>query len=105
MRNEETDFPARGKNRSKGCLSLIAAIVLACFILILTAIVGIIALDSISLRGQGYTFPKRVERYKVACQFLWADFREALSRMHSEPQVIRCPADPPESESEPEAEQ
>ncbi|MBP5585220.1 MAG: hypothetical protein J6Y92_02565 [Lentisphaeria bacterium] len=106
MQNDETGFPQREKHQAKGCLLLIATVVLVFLALVIAGIASIIVVDTVRLRGEGYTFSRRVERYKVACQFLWFDFKEAVSRKSSEsapvePEVIQCPADPPESESEP----
>jgi hypothetical protein len=85
MQDEKKDSSSPDKKgefprRAKGCMHLIASILVACFILVITAIAGIIIVDSISIRGEGYTMSQRVERYKVACQFIWADFRSWVSR-------------------------
>ena len=100
MQNDETDFPKQGKRQAKGCLFLIATAVLVFFALVVAGIASIIVVDTVRLRGEGYTFPRRVERYKVACQFLWFDFKDAVSRKISNSEEIREPADPPESEPE-----
>ena len=98
-----------GSRRAKGCCLLAVTVILALFALALAAILSILIIDSVSLRGEEYTFHQRMKRYKVACQFIWADFKEAVSRKFSESspvelEIIQCPADPPESEpgSEPE---
>ena len=114
MQNENTNHSSqekddRGPHQAKGCCLLLVSILVACGILILAGIACIIIVDSISLRGEDHSLSWRVERYKVACQFIWADFKEAVSRKFSESspvelEIIQCPADPPESEpgSEPE---
>lgn len=84
MQNDETDFPAQEKEKSgsrqaKGCLLLIATTILVIFALVIAAALGIIVVDTVSLRGENYTLEQRVKRYKVACQFLWYDFKEAVS--------------------------
>ena len=88
MQNDETVFPTQEKNnggsrRAKGCLLLIATIVLVIFALVMAAAVCIVIVDSVSLRGEDYTLERRVERYKVACKFLWADFKDTISRKKS----------------------
>ena len=90
MQNDETDFPARKKEKSgsrqaKGCLLLIATVILVPFALLIAAIACIILVDSFTIRGENYTLERRVERYKVACQFLWYDFKEAVSGKKSDP--------------------
>jgi len=85
MQNDETDFPAQEKGsgaprRAKSCLFLIATAILVTFALIIAAAVCIIIVDTVSLRGEEYTLERRVERYKVACKFLWADFKDTVSR-------------------------
>ena len=107
MQNDKTEFPAREKHQAKGCLLLIATVVLVIFALAVAGIASIIVVDTINLRGEGYTFSRRVERYKVACQFLWADFREAVAGRFSESspveqEMIQCPVESPESEPESE---
>ena len=110
MQNDETDFPAqekhsRGSRQAKGCVCLFASIALILFALVIAAIVCIVILDSVSIRGEGYTMERRVERYKVACRFIWEDFKDAVTRwkMKSssspvEPEIIQNPADSPEVE-------
>ena len=109
MQNDETGFPQREKHQAKGCLLLIATVVLVFLALVIAGIASIIVVDTVRLRGEGYTFSRRVERYKVACQFLWVDFKGAVSKRFSksspvEPEVIQCPVESPgnEPESEPE---
>ena len=85
MQNDETDFLAqekddRGSRQAKGCLCLFASFVLILFALVMAAIVCIIIVDSVSLRGEEYTLERRVERYKVAARFIWADFKDTVSR-------------------------
>ena len=85
MQNEESDFPAREKSsrssrQGKGCLLLIATTILVIFALVIAAAVCIIIVDSVSLRGEDYTLERRMERYKVACKFIWADFKNSISR-------------------------
>ena len=100
MQNDKTAFPTGGKHQAKGCLLLIATAVLVFLALVVAGIASIIVVDSVRLRGEGYTFSRRVERYKVACQFLWADFKEAVSKKISKTEEIQEPVDPPESEPE-----
>ena len=90
MQNDETDFPAREKEKSgsrqaKGCLLLIATVILVLFALLIAAAACIIIVDSVALRGENFSLERRVERYKVACQFLWYDFKEAVSGKKSDP--------------------
>ena len=66
--------------QGKGCLLLIATLILVVFALVITAAVCIIIADSVSLRDEEYTLERRVERYKVACKFIWADFKDTVSR-------------------------
>ena len=85
MQNDETDYPAREKHnrafrQAKGCLLLLATVVLVLFALVIAAAACIVILDSVSLRGKEYTMERRVERYKVACQFLWYDFKDTVSK-------------------------
>jgi hypothetical protein len=105
MQNEESGFPSREKHSAKSCCLLVMTAVLVGFILILSAIACIIIVDTVSLRGEDYTLSRRVERYKVACQFLWVDFKTAVSRFSgsevSEPQRIEHHVAPSESEPEP----
>ena len=112
MQQEDTDSPPGKKHAAKSCCLLALLVSIAGFFLVLTAIAGIIIVDSISIKGEGYTLERRVERYKVACQFIWVDFKTWVSGRFSEsspsePEVIQCPADPPESvpefEHEPES--
>ena len=77
------------------------------FALVLAAVACIVIVDTIGLRGEDYTVSRRVERYKVACQFLWFDFKDWVSGKHSktspsEPEGIQSPADSPGSEPESE---
>ena len=85
MQNEESVFPAQEKSgrtsrQGKGCLLLTATAILVMFALVIAAAVCIIIVDTVSLRGEEYTLERRVERYKVACQFLWADFKDTFSK-------------------------
>ena len=105
MPNEDTDFPKREKNAAKSCCLAALIVCLGLFLLVFTAIAGIIIVDTINLRGEKMTLSKRVERYKVACQFIWFDFKEWVSGRSSgsspsEPEIIQCPAEPPETEPE-----
>ena len=84
MQNDKTDFPAQkksgsGSRQAKGCLILIATTILVIFALVIAASLGIIVVDTVSLKGENYTLEQRVKRYKVAFQFLWYDFKEAIS--------------------------
>lgn len=103
MQNEETDFPKREKWTAKSCCLLTLAVGLACFILVTGALACLVIADTASLKGEGYTLSRLMERYKVACQFLWFDFKDRISRKdRSETQTVSCPADPPETELETE---
>ena len=108
MQNEKTDFPPQEKKQAKSCCLLSAIAILVCLLIIMTGIVGILFLDFINLKNEDHTLSWHAKRYKVACQFLWFDFKDTFSRNNpSETQVISCPAEPPESEppeSEPETE-
>ena len=89
MQNEKTDSPARekqnkGPRQAKGCFLLVATIGLILLSLFVVAAAGIIIMDSIRLRGEEYTLQQRVERYKVACKFLWFDFKDSVSRKNSD---------------------
>lgn len=88
MPDEKTDFPEPRENngefrQAKGCLLLIATTILVLFVLVMATVLCIIVADTISLRGEEFTWERRVERYKVACQFIWADFKDTLSRKKS----------------------
>ena len=90
MPNDDTDFPARKKHGSasrqaKGCLLLIATIVLVLFALVIAAAACVIIVDSVTLRGENLTLERRVQRYKVACQFLWYDFKDTVSKKKADP--------------------
>ena len=104
MQNEETDFPPQekhgmGSRRAKGCCLLAVTVILALFALALAAILSILIIDSVSLRGEEYTFHQRMKRYKVACQFIWADFKGWVSEKPGEPEAIQDPAElPPEDD-------
>ena len=105
MQNEETDPSKREKRSANSCCLLTLAVGLACFILVTGALACLVIADTASLKGEGYTLSRLVERYKVACQFLWYDLKDRISRKdRSETQTVSCPADPPETdpESEPE---
>ena len=109
MPNEAPNSTAKEKNAAKSCCLAAFAVGLGFFLLVFTAIVGIIVVDTINLRGEKFTLSKRVERYKVACQFIWFDFKDWISGRSSksspsEPEIIQCPAEPPESEQESEFE-
>lgn len=98
MPNKEADFTKQEKNAAKSCCLAALIVAIGCFLLVFIAIAGIIIVDTINLRGEKMTMSKRVERYKVAGQFIWFDFKDWVSRQFSEPEIIRCPADPPETE-------
>jgi len=109
MPNEEAESLNRGKKTAKGCCLAALAVILGFFLLVFTAIACIIIVDTVNLRGEKFTLSKRVERYKVAAQFIWFDFKDWASRRFSkssptEPAIVQCPADPPESEDESELE-
>jgi hypothetical protein len=89
MQNDETNFPAQETNNGylrqvKGCLLLITTTILVLFALAIAAAAGIIIVDSVTLRGEEYTLERRVQRYKVACQFLWYDFKDFVSGKKSD---------------------
>ena len=111
MQTDDTDTssPVREKNTAKSCCLLTLAFGLACILLLTAGIACVIIVDTINLKVEEHTLSWRVERYKVACQFLWFDFKDWISRKESgsspsEPEIVPCPADPPEFESEPETE-
>ena len=107
MQNEETDPSKREKRSAKSCCLLALVVGLACFILVTGALACLVIADTASLKGEGYTLSRLMERYKVACQFLWYDFMDRISRKdRSETQTVSYPAEPPENglESEPETE-
>ena len=95
MQNERTDLPSPEKRTAKSCCLLALAVGLGCFLLVLTALAGIIIADTIQLRGEGLTLERRAERYKVAVQFIWVDFTRWVSGRFSD-------APPPENEPPPE---
>ena len=108
MPNEETDLPPREKHATKSCCLLTLTVSLGLFLLVFTAVAGIIIVDTINLSGEKIPLSKRVERYKVASQFIWVDFKGWLSRRFSksppsEPEIIQCPAEPPDSEPDSES--
>ena len=89
MPNEESDPHPRkmkdtGGRQAKGCCLLFVSIFIACVILVVAGIAGIIIVDTVNIRGEGYTFPQRVQRYKVAGQFLWVDFKTWVSKRFSD---------------------
>ena len=101
MQNDETDFPPpekrnRGFRRAKGCCLIAATAILVFLALATAAIVSILMIDTVNTRGEGFTFSQRMERYKVACQFIWFDFKSMFSeKKQDEPEIIECPAEPP----------
>ena len=123
MQNEETNPATREKNTAKSCCLLTLVVSLVCLLIITTGIVCLIIVDTINLRGEEHTLSWRAERYKVACQFLWFDFKDWVSKKYSrtvyvddfragessptEPEIVQGPAESPgsELESEPEPEQ
>lgn len=101
MRNEETNPPSQKRNdegyrQAKGCCVLFVSVLIACVILVIAGIAGIIIVDTVNIRGEGYTFSQRVQRYKVAGQFLWFDFKTWMSRKLSDKHE---PEPPDESDS------
>ncbi len=84
MQNEEANPPAREKHPAKSCCLLALTVCLALFLLVLTALAGIIIADTIQLRGENMTLERRAERYKVAAQFIWVDFTRLVSRRFSD---------------------
>ena len=103
MPNEEAESPNRGKKTAKSCCLAALAVILGFFLLVFTAIACIIIVDTVNLRGEHFTLSKRVERYKVACQFIWYDFKDAVARRSaSGSHAVSCPAEPPESGPEQE---
>ena len=95
MQNEEPDFSVRKiKRTGKTFFCLIATLFLICSALAGAALACLFILD----RGPGegkYTLSQRMKRYKVAGQFIWADFKDTVSG--------KRPVMPPD-ESEPESE-
>ena len=98
MPNEEGDSPRRGKKTAKGCCLAALIVGLGFFLLVFAVIAAIIVVDTVNLRGEKMPLSKRVERYKVAGQFIWFDFKDWVSRRFSEPEIIQCPAEPPENQ-------
>jgi len=99
MRNKEKDPPSpkrndEGARQVKGCFFLFVSVFIACVILVITGVAGIIIVDTVNTRGEGFTFSRRVQRYKVAGQFLWVDFKTWVSRKFSD-------KDAPQDENEP----
>ena len=91
MKKEKTDPASPKKNdgssgsrQAKGCCLLFVSILVAGFILVITGIATIIIVDTIQLRNENFTFSQRVQRYKVAAQFLWVDFKTWVSRKMSD---------------------
>ena len=104
MQNEASDFPQpekhnRGSRQTKNCCLLAATVILVLFALAVAAVVSILMIDTVSTRGEGFTFSQRMERYKVACQFIWFDFKGLFSeKRQDEPEIIECPAEPPQED-------
>lgn len=86
MRNTEQDSRTQTKFPKTGCL-----IVLALVFLFFTFTGA--ALGSLFILDSGYTMSERKDRYKVACQFIWVDFKRWLSRQFSD--------EPPPDENDP----
>ena len=97
MPNEEADPRKHDKHAAKSCCLAALFVGLGLFLLVFAAIAGIIIVDTINLRGEKMTFSKRVERYKVAGQFIWYDFDDFRAEESSPPE--------PESELDSESEQ
>ena len=105
MQNDDTGFHIQEKRQAKGCFLIFLTAMLILFSLTVAAAASVIILDSIMLRGEKHTLSWRVKRYKVAAQFIWYDFKDAVSRkLSSGTQSVSCPVAPPEPESEPESE-
>lgn len=107
MQNGEPDSPKREKHPAKGCLLLITTVVLVFFALVVAGIASIIVVDTVNLRGEDHTLAWRVKRYKVACQFLWFDFKDAVSKKLSksspdEQEEMQSPVEMPGPEPEPQ---
>ena len=92
--------------RKTGCLLWIAAAVLTVFLLLCAAFACLMFLDpGPGDEGEEYTMSRRMERYKVAAQFIWYDLKDAVARKFSQKtQTVSCPVEPPDLESEPESE-
>lgn len=113
MPDDESNLPTPGKHdgkrrQAKGCCLLSLTVMLILLSLAVAAVATIIIVDSVSIRGEGYTMERRVQRYKVACRFIWEDFKDAVSRwkMKSssspvEPEIIQSTSDPSGAEPEP----
>ena len=96
MQNEETVFPSRVKRTAKTVFFLIATGFLICLALACAALACLFILDrGPGGEGEKYTLSQRMKRYKVAGQFIWADFKDTVSG--------KRPVMPPD-ESEPESE-
>ncbi len=104
MQNSEPSLPARAKRTARNLFFLIATLILVCFALAGAAFASLFILDpGPGDEGEQYTFSRRMKRYKVACQFIWYDLKDALARRSaSGPHAVSCPAEPPESEPEQE---
>ena len=93
MQNEDTSFPARKKHPVKSCCLPGAAAVLGCFLLVLAGIACFVIADSAELHNEDLTLTQRLKRYKVACQFIWVDFKTWVSRkLSNEPPDENDPA-------------
>jgi len=84
MQNDAASSRTREKRPSKSCCLLALAACLVCFLIVTSGIACIIIVDSINLRGEEFSFSRRVERYKVACQFIWFDLKSWVSRQFSD---------------------
>lgn len=88
MRKETDPAPQKkkdtGARQAKGCCLLFLSIFVACVILVIAGIASIIIVDTVNIRGEGLTISQRVQRYKVAGQFLWVDFKTWVSRKLSD---------------------
>ena len=96
MQNTEPGFPARAKHTAKTVFFLIATVFLICLALAGAALASLFILDrGPGSEGEKYTLSQRMKRYKVAGQFIWADFKDTVSG--------KRPVMPP-NETEPESE-
>ena len=83
MQNEEINHTLRKKYPVKSCCLLGIAAVFGGFLLVLAAFACFVLADSVEPGNEDYTLSQRMKRYHVACQFIWADFKDWVSRKTS----------------------
>ncbi len=103
MQNEETESSVQKKRPKRWYPLRIAAAFLAFFILAGAVFACAVIVDASGIEQKNETtLTHRLKRYKVAAQFIWYDFKEAVSRMFSHgEQSVSCPVDPSEPEPDP----